>query len=157
MKMIQVLAVLTACAGCAPIQPLVLSHAVGPLRSFADESRTAGALVVYSDTDGPVIDAADYSPHSDYNVYTMDGQPVRSVTNRDNMSAREPAILELPVGQYKITAKALKFGFVTVPVVIENGRTTLVDLNRELLPRSLAANEKWVSLPNGQIIGSKSE
>jgi hypothetical protein len=157
MKMIQVLAVLTACAGCAPIQPLVLSNPVGPLRSFVDESRTGGSLVVYSDADGRVADPADYSPHSDYEVYTMDGQAIRSVTNRDNMSAREPAIVELPVGQYKVTAKALKFGVVTVPVVIEQGHTTVVDLNAEILPHSLAANEKWVSLPNGQIIGSKSE
>jgi hypothetical protein len=157
MKMFQLLAVLTACAGCAPIQPLVLSNPVGPLQSFADESRTGGSLVVYSETDGRVLDPADYPPHSDYQVYTLDGQRIWSVTNRDSISAREPATLELPVGQYKVTAKVLKIGFVTVPVVIEKDRTTVVDLNADVLPHSLAANEKWVSLPNGQIIGSKSK
>jgi hypothetical protein len=30
-------------------------------------------------------------------------------------------------------------------------------VNADVLPHSLAANEKWVSLPNGQIIGSKSK
>jgi hypothetical protein len=151
------LAVLLAGAGCAPIQPLVLSDPIGPLQPIADEFSLRGSLIVYSDTDGPPLDPADYSPHSSYKLYTMEGQLVRWVGNRDNMTSREPATLDLPVGQYKVTARAPNIGFVTVPVVIKENRTTIVDLNGDVLPHSLPANEKWVRLPNGQVIGSKSE
>ena len=152
------LAVVQAGSGCTPIQPLVLSDLIGPRQPMmGDDSSSGGTLIVYSDTDGPVFDAAEYSPHSGYKLYTMEGQLVRSVANRDRTISREPATVDLPVGQYKVIARAPNFGFVTVPVVIEKNLTTIVDLNGDVLPRSLPANEKWVRLPNGQVIGSKSE
>lgn len=150
-----VLVPLLAGAGCAPIQPLVLDEPIGPLTWRVDESR--GSLIVYTDTESSPLDPADVARRSDYKLYTIGDEFLHAVNNRNGSFWRDPVTLELPVGQYKVTARAANFRFVTVPVVIQGGRTTVVDLTQEVLSHATAANGDWVRLPNGQVIGSKAE
>lgn len=79
------------------------------------------------------------------------------VNNRDSSLARDPVTLDLPVGQYQVTARAANFELVTVAVVIQGGRLTVVDLTQDVLAHATAANGNWVRLPNGEVIGSTLE
>ena len=151
------LAVLLGVAGCAPVQPLVVSDAVGPLQPLLRESGPHGSMIVYTDTQGPVADPGDYSPHSSYELYSMDGKLLQTVENRSATDGRQPKMLRLAVGRYQVTADAPRVGLVSIPIVIAEEQTTVVDLNREVLPHLLVAGEDWVRLPNGVVIGSKAQ
>lgn len=151
------LSALLGVAGCAPVRPLLVSDAVGPLQPLVTESGPHGSLIVYSDTEAPVGDPGDYSPHTGYKLYSMEGQVLQSVQNRSATDWREPKTLRLGVGRYLVTAFAPRVGLVSVPVVIGEEQITVVDLNHEVLPGSVVAGEQWVRLPNGQVIGSKAQ
>ena len=149
------LAGLVAGAGCAHIQPLTLDEPIGPLNSQGSEP-DRGSLVVYSDTEANPDDP-EYSSHSSYTLYTADGKLVRKVDNRSSSFGMSAVTLALAAGQYKVVARALDYGLVTAPVIVQEGRTTVVDLNQEVLPQSRTARGNWVRLPNGTIVGSRSE
>lgn len=144
-------------AGCAPIQPVVINEPIGPMQQIVDDSRPLGSLTVYSDVHPAPSDQPFDTPHSDYLLYTAEDRLLQTVNNRKSLFSSDPVSLELPVGRYKVTARAANVGLVSVPVVIQQGLTTVVDLNQEVFPRRLAANGDWVRLPTGQVIGSKSE
>lgn len=141
--------------GCAPIQPLVIDEPIGPLKWRVDDSR--GSLIVYSASESSSLDPAEYGPRSDYTLYSVDAGFAHRMINRDNWLSRNPATLDLPVGRYTVTARGANFEFVTVSVILQGGRTTVVDLTQDVLAHATAANGDWVRLPNGQVIGSKSE
>ncbi len=149
-----VLVTLLISAGCAQVQPLVLDEPIGPLTWKPDTS--LGSLVVYTDTEASSLNPPDYVPRSDYKLYTAGNEFLRTVNNRSHSYWRDPVTVALPVGRYTVIARVAHFGHVTVPVVIQGGRTTVVDLTREVLSRATAANGDWVRLPNGQVIGSRS-
>jgi len=153
MALVALLMLALLLAGCAS-RPLVLNEAVGPLSFKADQSR--GALIVYSDNELPPHEAS-FGPRSNYKLYTAAGEFLRTVRNGTGSSSRDPVMLDLPVGRYAVTARAPKFGLVTVPIVIQGGRTTVVDLTQDALAHATAANGDWVRLPNGEVIGSRSE
>lgn len=155
LRNVVMLVTLLVSAGCAQVQPLVLDEPIGPLTWKPDTSR--GSLVVYTDTEASSLDPADYVPRSDYQLYTAENEFLRTVNNRSRSSLRDPVTVDLPVGRYTVIARLSHFGRVRVPVVIQGGRTTVVDLTREVLSRATAANGDWVRLPNGQVIGSRSE
>lgn len=146
-------------SGCAPVHPLVVSETIGPMQSPVAVHQH-GSLIVYSDTERPGADPGDYAPHSDYSLYSVDGQLLRSVTNRNAPFGRAPATVQLPVGRYKVVAIAPKFGLISIPVVIANSQTTVVDLISEVYPPADKLQpdaREWVQLPDGQIIGTKAE
>ena len=151
------LSVLLGVVGCAPVQPLVIADAVGPLQPLLAETGPHGTMIVYTDTEGPLADPADYSPHTGYKLYSMDGRLLQAVENRSVTDGRQPKALRLGVGRYLVTASAPRVGLVSIPVVIGEEQVTVVDLNREVLPNLLVAGEEWVRLPNGEIIGSKAQ
>ena len=63
--------------------------------------------------------------------------------------------MTLPAGQYRITARANGYGYVTVPVVIAANRNTIVHLETDS-PNSAAFNQtNAVRLPGGEIVGWK--
>ena len=160
MKVVRIsiaLSVLLGAAGCAAVRPLVIADAVGPLQPLLAETGPHGSMIVYSDTEGPLADPADYSPHSGYKLHSTDGRLLQVVENRSATDARQPRTLRLGVGRYVVTALAPRVGLVSIPVVIDAEQVTVVDLNREVLPSLLVAGEEWVRLPNGQIIGSKAQ
>lgn len=100
--------------------------------------------MVYSDTQPAPHDQPFDTPHSDYSLYAADGRLSQTVNNRKSLFSVDPVTLELPAGQYKVTARATNFGFITFPIVIQQGLTTVIDLNQHVFPRRLAANGNWV-------------
>jgi hypothetical protein len=52
------------------------------------------------------------------------------VENHISRSDELPETVSLPVGSYTVMARSEKDGYVSVPVMIRNGRRTIVDLGR---------------------------
>lgn len=144
-------------AACGTVQPCVVNDPIGPLPSSFESATPHGTLIVYSDTQRPAIDPADYAPHSDYLLYSESGVRLRTVENRISAFGRGPAEVSLAVGKYRVLASAPRVGLVSLPVVIRDSQTTVVDLVNQVVPQSAADGNEWVRLPNGQIIGAKSQ
>lgn len=72
--------------------------------------------------------------HTDYTIYTQDGKVFEHVKNARNYEDPQPALVSLPAGSYKIEARAHDYGWVTVPVVIETNKLTVVNLQRAPIP-----------------------
>lgn len=141
--------------GCAFNRQVVLDTAVGPPRLLAENHAAEGGLVVYSgyDVGGGGIDS-DYSHHSDYKIYSLDGKLIKYLSNKVSAIMEDPATVSLPPGKYKVVAKAAGSGMVTVPVVIEQAKTTTVylDGSGSHLKR-MGAETNFVRLPDGSFVG----
>ncbi len=144
-----VLSLMTVC--CAPGPPVVLEP-VGPTPQ--GKATANGILKIYTPTEelgneGPVC-------FTGYRIYSSDGSLFKNVrTNgRISIASEEPTAVMLPEGTYLVEARAEKFPVVKVPVVIEDGRLTVVHLqwqSSRSLPRSDESH--WVKLPDGQVVG----
>ncbi len=137
-------------AGCATSSTLTVTNPVGPAPT--EHANTAGAcsLEVYSARVRAPIDPNKeeflwnndfgrndflYEPaHTDYTIYTQDGKVFQHVKNARNYEDSQPAVVNLPPGTYRIHTRARDFGWVNVPVVIEPGKLTVVDVQREPNP-----------------------
>lgn len=149
---------LLAFAGCASQPRVTVDQPVGPSRPHLTSRQGEGALVVYSATE--ITDQAEtYFPtHSSYAIYAPDGKFVEKVDNRTGSFDQEPVAVELPVGQYRIRARARNVGLVQVPVVIEENQTTVVHLDARMrLDPALKVGDKPVRLPDGQIVGESAQ
>ena len=89
-----------------------------------------GALEVYSATDELNDGGTLYYAHSAYAIYTLDRKLFKNVENHISQSDEFPQIVSLPVGSYTVVARSEKDGYVSAPVMIRNGRRTIVDLDR---------------------------
>jgi hypothetical protein len=147
---------LIAFSGCATDTPTVLNQPVGPARSQVGRHEGEGELVVYSAPE--LVDPADsaHPTHSSYTLYNRDGKILRRVDNRSGSFYQGPVAVSLPAGTYKVAGRATNNGLVIVPVVIEGGRTTILDLDGSTLPQSKPQpGDQWVRLPDGQVIGNR--
>jgi hypothetical protein len=150
------LAVIPMVAGCAST-PLALSP-VGPGPGRPAPSASAGRLQVFSATQqsNPIgdIGPASYSyPHTGYDINDASGQRVEFVANHFSDMDESPDVVKLSAGHYQIVAESSCFGLVTVPVVIENGKTTVVHLDRNWWPPRHTAVDRVVWLPDGEGVG----
>jgi len=144
------LGLLSACASYyAPLPP------VGPVPVISGSAAPGcGSLVVYSAWS--CFDDYKTSDHSGYTIYSKDGKRVKWVPNfiEGDFVVEPPTRVSLPAGFYKIKAEGGKYGWVTVPAVIEEGRTTYVYLDGEAHAIDSLANRKdLVKLPDGEIVG----
>jgi hypothetical protein len=147
-------------ASCASAGPTIVQEAVGPQPSRLSRNYT-GYLIVYSateeHTDG---DSPARYPHSDYEVYTRDAKLFKQVRNALGYSDETPERISLPKGLYTVLAKSETAGSVSVPVIIETGKSTVLHLEREKdwMPDLSGAKESdFVRLANGQIIGFRAK
>ena len=145
-------------SGCQTTPHLVLD-AVGPSFSRSAPSRLdfigTGFLVVYSGTEEREVGKFNkYYIHTPYLIYSSTGQKIKWVENSSGSTDEAPARVRLPAGNYSIRAQDDNYGRVTVPVVIQDGQTTIVSLETRK-PRFLeepdAANA--VQMPDGRIVG----
>jgi hypothetical protein len=137
-------------AGCASPAHVAVSEPVGPA-PMAIVNMSAGAqLQVYSArTKAPVdLNKEEFrwnndfgkndflyeAAHTDYTIYTQDGKVVEQVRNARNYEDPQPATVSLPPGTYRVMARTRNFGWVTIPVVIEPHKLTVVNLQREANP-----------------------
>ena len=104
----------------------------GPVRPGNLDYRTElrqGYLKVYSAIDEFKDGDAWYFPHSSYEIYTIGGKLLKNVGNHISRSDEIPEIVALPVGFYTVVARAEKAGYIRVPVVINEGQQTILDLD----------------------------
>jgi len=64
-----------------------------------------------------------------------------------------PDEVPLAAGNYNIVAESTCCGLVTVPVVIQQGKTTIVHLDRNWWPPSKTDTNQLVFLPDGEPVG----
>jgi hypothetical protein len=154
-------ALLTAASlvwGCASVQrPLVLDP-VGPPLPYSPAAGPQGTLAVYSafDATGNFNGNPYRHYYTNYRILTEDGQRVvKRVRNDAGVLAEGPRKVELPVGTYRVVARANGYGQVTVPAVIRAGQTTAVHLEGGSWwpnPAEIAKSNP-VRLPRGEIVG----
>ncbi|HWD18047.1 MAG TPA: hypothetical protein VHB20_02115 [Verrucomicrobiae bacterium] len=156
-----ILSALSAAAlvGCASSSNQVVTQPVGP--DLAPPRVNVGAgqgrLVVY--TAREMADPVAYFPaHGAYKIYRPDGSLVSRVDNRTGTFDQEPPAVVLPVGKYKIEGHATNAGDVTVPVVVAENKTTIVDLEgNTLTQRKPTGAGQYIRLPDGKVIGMRVE
>jgi hypothetical protein len=93
--------------------------------------------------------------YTDYKILSADGKPLQPVHNDNGTLIEAPKRVQLPVGTYRVAARANGYGEVIVPVVIRADQVTRVHLEgspawtngREL------SKSNPVRLPDGEIAG----
>ena len=95
------------------------------------EPAQVGYLVVYSATepfnDGDMM----YYTHTDYELYSRGGTHLKTVRNSIVKGDEVPEKISLAPGKYLVHARSECEGWVYVPVRIEYGRTTIVNLEQD--------------------------
>jgi len=92
-------------------------------------TRAPGYLVVYTALIEPKINPDTmFYPHTGYAIYDRHGAFYETVRNHLGAWDENPDTVSLPCGQYTVKAESEFAGDVEVPVIIECGRTTVVDL-----------------------------
>ena len=141
--------------GCAHQQQLSLSP-VGPEPQMSSKS-TKGRLVVFSAWRKTGTDIPDHRVHSSYDVLASDGTRLLHVQNYLTPMIEDPATVALEPGNYVVKARVQRYGFITVPVLIESGKTTALYLDDTTQPQMTEENApENVQLPDGRIVGRAS-
>jgi hypothetical protein len=167
-----ILALLGA-AGCASPSKVSQLPGVGPTPSLAAPNATVGFLQVYSareqlpiNINGEVFfanndygrnDFRDGTAHTDYSLYSKDGELLLHVPNARGMNDADPTRLKLAPATYQVRAEAADsdgaVSTIMVPVCVEPGQTTLVHLDGNWYSRTTGTGDQWVRLADGTIVG----
>ena len=121
-------ATLVFMAGCASPSTVVRTT-IGPQLAPA-EAPPQGYLIVYTATQVSGYTVSESPVYSSYSLSRSDGTASRTIENRAGPFSENPQLLPLPSGEYRVKGLAEGGGEVTVPVRIEAGRTTKIDLAR---------------------------
>jgi len=147
-------AVIPLLTGC--VSHRLALAAVGPDPNSQAASTAKGNLEVFTATQKSVrVDNDDNLPSdlpTGYDIYDASGNSVRYVANHGSNMDEWPDRVSLPAGEYKIVAESTWCGLVTVPLAIQNGKTTTVHLDDNWFPSSNMA-QQLVFLPNGEAVG----
>lgn len=163
---------LTCVLGCTSPQKITSLRSVGPGPSAQAKPQNHGTLQVHSARQQAQLDVhlevyfsgASFlnekkclPAHTDYTVYTQNGQVLEHVRNARHYQDDHPAEVTLAPGRYVIEADTQGFDAViypiSIPVVIEAGKTTTVHLEGDWRPTGRYSMTEVVKLPNGQIAG----
>lgn len=110
--------------------------------------------MVYSSLEVANAEGSDFPSHSSYDIYDADGKLVRHVDNRSGPFYEDPATVLLSAGKYQINARATNHGIISVPVVIAEGETTILDLDASHFNQHKPTGTgQWARLPSGEVIG----
>jgi len=148
---------LVACflCSCASTGPYLMSEAIGPSPGVRSRGKE-GMLQVFSGTTEVNDGGIQYYPHTSYRVYSTNGSFIKYVRNHTTPTDQRPDNLELPVGDYSVTAISEGMGVVKVPVTISGSQITSVYLDRSRMKEAEGADEKQlVRFPNGKFVGWK--
>ncbi|HUD49249.1 MAG TPA: hypothetical protein VMR33_20640 [Candidatus Baltobacteraceae bacterium] len=150
----------TAFAGCASHSTVLVDQPVGPdlARPRIDLNKGSGRLLVYSALESEDQTQSDHPTHSSYIIYDMDGKILRRVDNRSGSFYQSPMTVSLLPGEYRVKGRATNAGLVVIPVIVKENKTTVVDLEGSVLPQHKPTGAgQWIRLPDGQVIGMRSE
>ena len=170
LTLVGTMACLTGCATGSP--EIRLSEAVGPAPGAASEAGNASTLQVYSarqrqayidvnleefrmNNDFGRNDFLYEAAPGDYTICTADGQVLRRVHNSRNSEDETPAVVNLAPGRYTVLAQARDLGTVEVPIVVEPGKRTVVNLQRYRRIADTAEKTELVWLPGSMVVGWK--
>lgn len=113
----------------APAEPVKVLPAVGP--NSEPKASVTGYLVVYTDTESPInVGDIVYYPHTGYKIYDSHGVYLRFVRNHMSERDEQPSRVSLPPGRYTVVGRSETQGPVSVPVIINGLRTTVVNLEK---------------------------
>lgn len=141
-------------AGCASTPVALAPVGPGPYASKAAAS-PAGNLVVYSAMVGRTEgDNPTWFQHTDY--YLEGAQKSERVDNTVGHYAQRPRTMHLAPGEYTVKAQASDGQWVTVPVVVRPGETTIVSLDGSWYPTE-GAGVAVVRMPDGSAVGWRSD
>jgi hypothetical protein len=121
-----------AICGCAADQPgVTVLSPVRPAPLAKHGSYGPGSLVVYTAIVEPEINPdTQFYPHTGYAIYDRHGRFLEAVRNHVGAWDESPFQVSLPAGRYTVEAESQFAGKVSVPVTIQGGRATVVDLQR---------------------------
>jgi len=112
---------------------------------------------VFSATDkAPALasdDIAFFDLHSGYDIQDQLGRSLQFVPNHASNMDEWPDQVTLPAGLYNILAQSTCCGQVSVPVLIEADKTTVVHLDRGWSPPVSSPASRFVYLPDGEAVG----
>jgi len=107
-----------------------LSISVVQWETFNDPTESAqGYLQVYSAIDEFNDGGLAYYSHSSYAIYTIEGELFKSVENHISPGDESPELVALPAGSYLVIARSSRHGDIRIPVAIEKGQLTVLDLD----------------------------
>jgi hypothetical protein len=138
--------------GCASRSVTTATGGPGPISPAAPVPKSR--LQVFSDTETHQSgDNTYYQLHTGYNIYDSTSKQVKYVSNHIGDMDECPSIVTITAGNYKVAARSLSYGRVIVPVVIQEGRTTVIHLDRDWKPAPETYSNQLVRLPNGEAVG----
>jgi hypothetical protein len=161
LRLLMALGLASLAVACMTQQPVTLSSAVGPDPMGQTQATSMGFLTVYTgmytysarDT-YPLTDMTYYSVHTDYRIYDTSGRLLKNINNAAVYHEPAPKTVALPPGRYTIAGYTDGDRLVKVPVVIDSGRTTIVNLETDHNKRFRGATDSdVVRSSDGQIIG----
>jgi len=141
-------------AACALMSKPVTLAPVGPDPYGRPTSGPMGFLEVYTTVKCYPYDRQWYYAHTAYGVYGPDDKRVKSVGNDVYMYVVEPEVVDLPPGWYSIVGWADGNILVRVPVLIEAGRLTQVNLETKGKASFTGpGTNNLVRMDDGRIVG----
>ena len=160
-------------AGCVSSSRVALLPGVGPAPSLAPANGSVGFLQVYSARERVPTDinAEEFmwnndfgrndflygAAHTAYSLYSPGGQLLMQVSNARGMNDADPTLVNLAPGDYQVKAEASDdsgaISTVMVPVCVQAGLTTLVRLDGQWTVRTTGADDRWVRLADGSVVG----
>ena len=151
------LAAMALLSSCASHGPALVLDPVGPAPFPSAVGGSTGTLKVFSAFEqGADFNSQLYRPHyTDYRILSAEGKRLQTVRNDSGTVVEAPKRVQLPVGNYRVVARANGYGEVTVPVVIRADQVTTVHLegSPSWPNRSQLAASNPVRLPHGEIAG----
>jgi len=144
------LALISACATNAQT---VVSTPVGPAQAPSNPNAGSGKLVVYTAPTVTTVEQSRYPVHTPYTLLDSSGKILRDVDNRSGFFDSSPVTVPLAAGKYSVRGLAAGRGYIVVPVLIERGKTTIVDLDGTAMPQNVTADSRYVRLPDGHVLG----
>jgi hypothetical protein len=152
--------ILVMISGCST--PTALQVPVGPTPMVAKNTDPDGMLKVFSATEqeNNVGFEFPYNQRTDYYIYDSNGNEITRVSdNNKGEFEATPRPIQLNPGTYRVKAlAAVGMGeWITVPVVIESGRTTEVHLNGHWKPPVDTPENQLVHAPAGFPMGWRAD
>ncbi len=139
-------------AGCA--SPALVLAPVGPNPAGLTRDNPNGQLEVFSALTAQAEgDNPTWYQHTDYYLDSPQGKELRHVDNAIGYYATAPRIISLPAGHYLVKARAKGYLWITVPVVVEAGRTTKVHLDKNWQAPENTPQTEVVDIPGGYPVG----
>jgi hypothetical protein len=138
-------------SGCVRAAPLaVVSSAMQP--ASCPQAAASGSLVVYSATYPQSAGQSEYPAHTRYTIFTANGPALTYVANNSGPFGAFPSRVDLPCGNYDVRAQYGSGRFVIIPITVEAGKLTLVDLSAATSATGVGPRNP-IRLPDGQVIG----